>query len=145
VTSQLILPPGTKRAWGRARWPPADVLTLSGGALLKHRDQWSPMPDGTAAKVFEGPHDLTVLVSLDDRGEPWGTLLHASLSLPRGYPDWDLIVAVARAVFGTEVDCMLPIPRAEAYIHGVVEAQKRGKIRQVFHLVEMPHAWPMEV
>jgi hypothetical protein len=103
------------------------------------------MPDGTVAKVFEGPHELTVLVSLDDRGEPWGTLLHASLSLPRGYPAWDLIFAVARAVFGTDVDCMMPIPREEAYIHGVAKAQKHHNIRQVFHLVEMPQAWEKEL
>jgi hypothetical protein len=136
--SQLILPPGTKRAWGRDRWPLEDTLKLKGGALLKHKGQWMPMPIGRG-KVYHGPHDLIVVVSLDDRGEPWGTLLHASLSLPRGYPDWDTIYAVARAVFGDEVDCMMPIPREEAFIHYVVKGQP-----EVFHLVEMPHAWPKE-
>jgi hypothetical protein len=144
--SSLILPAGVKRASGRDRWPPPDVLKLSGGALLKHKNEWIRVgPDPLSGKVYRGPHDLIVIVSLDERGEPWGTLLHASLSLPRGYPEWDLIYAVARAVFGTEVDCMMPIPREEAYIHGVAEEQRRSKIRQAFHLVEMPQAWPREV
>lgn len=129
---------------GSELWPPPDVLLLKGGALLKHHGQWMPMPDGSRAKVFSGPHDLTVLVSLDDRGEPWGTLLHMSMSLPRGYPDWDLIYAVTRAVFGEHVDAMMPIPREEAYIHGVTTGQKSGRMRQVFHVTEMPGAWPSE-
>jgi hypothetical protein len=94
----------------------------------------------TLGKVYRGPHDLTVIVSLDDRGDPWGALLHLSLSLPRGYPDWDLIYAVTRAVFGEHVDAMMPIPREEAFIHGVVKGQRR----EVFHVVEMPQAWPAE-
>src|SRR5262245_25655794 len=136
--SQLILPPSVKRAWGRDRWPLGDTLKLPGGALLKHMREWVPMPVDRG-KVYRGPHDLTVVVSLDDRGEPWGTLLHASLSIPRGYPDWDTIYAVARAVFGRDVDCMMPLPREDAYIHGIVKGQ-----REVFHLVEMPQAWPRE-
>jgi hypothetical protein len=136
----LILPDHVKRAQGRDRWPTPDTLTLVGGALLKHRGEWVPMPDGTRGKVYSGPHGLTVIVSLDARGEPWGTLLHMSLSLPRGYPDWDLIYAVTRAVFGDQVDAMMPIPREEAFIHGVVKLQRR----QVFHVVEMPQAWPRE-
>jgi hypothetical protein len=142
MVDKLLLPPGVKRTWGRDRWPLPDVLKLPGGALLKHQGEWLDV--GAPAKVYRGPHDLTVLVSLDPRGEPWGTLLHASLSLPRGYPDWDLIYAVARAVFGSEVDCMMPIPREEAFIHGAVEAQRQKRARQVFHLVEMPQAWPSE-
>lgn len=138
MTSGLILPAGVKRAHGRDLWPTPDVLKLSGGALLKS-DGWAPMPDGIRGKVYRGPHDLTVIVSLDDRGDPWGELLHMSMSLPRGYPDWDLIYAVTRAVFGTEVDAMMPIPREEAFIHGVVKHQ-----RQVFHVTEMPQAWPKE-
>jgi len=141
--STLILPPGTKRTFGRDRWPLPDTLTLSGGALLRHHEEWVPMPIGRG-KVYRGPRDLMVIVSLDDRGPPWGTLLHASLSYPRGYPDWDVIYAVARAVFGSDVDCMMPIPREEAFIHGAVESQRHGKSYQVFHLVEMPQAWPKE-
>lgn len=135
----LILPPGVKRAYGRDRWPPPDTLKLRGGALLKHHDEWIPINRVTPAKVYRGPHDLTVLISLDDRGEPWGSLLHVSLSLPKGYPGWDLIYDVARAVFGADIDCMMPIPREDAFIHGVVKGQ-----REVFHLVEMPQAWPNE-
>lgn len=141
----LWVPPGTKTHSGRDLFPPADVLTLPGGALLRHRGDWMPgAGSGPGAKVYYGPHELTVLVSLDDRGEPWGTLLHVSLSLPRGYPDWDLIYAVTRVVFGEHVDAMMPIPREEAFIHGAVEAQKRGTRRQVFHVIEMPQAWMKE-
>lgn len=148
--SSLLLPPGVKRARGRDRWPLDDTLAIGGGARLRHLGEYVDIGRGTAAKVYRGPHDLTVLASMDDRGEPWGELLHASLSLPRGYPEWDLIYAVARAVFGTDVDCMMPIPREEAYIHGVAADQVRRapvhrRIRQVFHLVEMPQAWPAEV
>src|SRR5262245_51335449 len=144
LVTTLWTPPGSKRAFGRDRWPPPDVVKLASGALLKHHDEWMPLGGGNTAKVFRGPHELVVLVSLDDRGDPWGTLLHVSLSVPRGYPDWDLIYAVARAFFGRDVDCMMPLPREEAFIHGAVDAQRRGKARQVFHLVEMPQAWPRE-
>jgi hypothetical protein len=143
LMTTLWTPLGAKRAFGRDRWPPPDVLKLASGALLKHHGEWVPIAI-TQGKVYRGPHELVVIVSLDDRAEPFGTLLHASLSLPRGYPDWDLIYAVARAVFGDEVDCMMPIPREEAFIHGAVEAQRRKQARQVFHLVEMPQAWPRE-
>lgn len=142
--SGLVLPPGVKRAYGRDLWPPPDVLKLPSGALLKHHNEWMPIGRATRAKVYRGPRELVVLVSLDDRGEPWGELLHVSMSLPKGYPDWDLIYAVARAFFGEHVDAMLPLPREEAYIHGAVDAQRRGHARQVFHLVEMPQAWPRE-
>lgn len=138
MAERLYLPEHVKRAQGRDRWPLPDMLTLAGGALLKHRGEWVPMAS-TRGKVYRGPRDLTVIVSLDDHDEPYGTLLHLSLSLPKGYPDWDLIYAVTRAVFGDEIDAMMPIPREEAYIHGVVKHQ-----RQVFHVVEMPQAWPRE-
>jgi hypothetical protein len=134
----LILPPGVKGVRGRDLWPTPDVLKLASGALLKHHGEWMPMPIGEA-KVYRGPHDLTVLVSLDDRGDAWGPLLHMSLSLPRGYPDWDTIYAVTRAVFGEQVDAMMPIPREEAFIHHAVKGQ-----RHVFHVTEMPEAWPAE-
>jgi hypothetical protein len=140
----LILPPGVKAHRGREVWPPADVLKLNGGALLKHDGEWMPLGGGNRAKVYRGPHDLVVLVSLDDREDPLGELLHMSMSLPRGYPDWDLIYAVTRAVFGEHVDAMMPIPREEAFIHGALDEQKRGKSRQVFHVVEMPQSWPRE-
>ena len=133
-----------KRAHGRDLWPPRDTVKLASGALLKHSGEWVPTSSINEGKVYRGPHELAVIVSLDPHGEPWGTLLHVSLSLPRGYPDWDLIYAVARAFFGSEVDCMMPIPREEAFLHGAVEQQRRGKVRQVFHLVEMPQAWPAE-
>jgi hypothetical protein len=147
VTSELYLPEGPKTARGRDRWPPPDVLKLAGGALLKHHGAWMPLgfgQDAPRAKVFVGPRLLTVLVSLDDRGEPWGELLHLTVSLPRGYPDWDLIFAVTRAIFGEHIDAMMPIPREAAFIHGATEAQRRGRTRQVFHVVEMPQAWPNE-
>jgi hypothetical protein len=145
MSSGLILPPGVKRHSGREVWPLPDVLKLKGGALLKHHGEWMPLgyqPDGSPnnAKVYRGPRDLTVLVSLDDRSEPFGPLLHMSVSLPKGYPDWDLVYAVTRAVFGEHVDAMMPIPREEAFIHGVVKGQ-----REVFHVVEMPQAWPKEM
>jgi hypothetical protein len=140
--SHIILPAGVKRASGRDRFPPPDVVKLDGGALLKHTGEWVSLIGG---KVYAGPFGLTVLVSLDDRGEPWGTLLHVSLSLPRGYPDWDLIYAVSRAFFGKDVDAMMPIPREEAFIHGAIESQRKGKRRQVFHLTEMPQSWPTEL
>ena len=141
----LILPAGVKRAYGRDRWPLPDVLKLTGGALLKSTGERMPFtPVEIPSKVYYGPHELTVIVSLDDRGEPWGTLLHMSLSLPRGYPDWDPVYTVTRAVFGEHVDAMMPIPREEAFIHGAVESQRRGKSRQVFHVVEMPQAWQAE-
>lgn len=143
MTGGLILPPGVKRANGRDRWLDhlvnADTLKLKGGALLKHHGEWVPLGGGNMAKVYRGPHDLTVLVSLDNRGEPWGALLHMSMSLPKGYPDWDLIYAVTRAVFGDEVDAMMPIPREDAFIHHAVKGQ-----REVFHVSEMPSAWPKE-
>lgn len=139
----LILPPGVKAHRGSELWPPPDVLKLSGGALLKASGDHIPI-GRTYAKVYRGPHELTVLASLDDRGEPWGTLLHISISLPRGYPDWDLIYAVTRAFFGELVDAMMPIPREEAFIHGALESQRRGKTRQVFHVIEMPQAWMLE-
>jgi hypothetical protein len=138
--SGLILPAGVKRAQGRDMWPPPDVLKLKGGALLKHHGEWMPLGAGNNAKVYRGPHELTVLVSLDDRGDPWGALLHMSMSLPRGYPDWDLVYAVTRAVFGEDVDAMMPIPREEAFIHGY---NPKGQ-REVFHVTEMPQAWPKE-
>ena len=138
MSSGLILPPGVKRAYGRDLWPTPDVLKLKSGALLKHHGEWVPIAT-VQGKVYRGPNDLTVIVSLDDRGEPFGELLHMSMSLPRGYPDWDLIYAVTRAVFGDQVDAMMPIPREEAFIHGVVKHQ-----RQVFHVTEMPQAWPNE-
>jgi len=149
MSSKLLLPPGVKRANGGDRWPPPDVLTLKGGALLKHTGEWTHLgynADGrqNLAKVYRGPRELIVLVSYDDRGGPLGKLLHMSLSLPRGYPDWDLIYAVTRAVFGDELDAMMPIPREEAFIHGAIEEQRRGKARQVFHVVEMPQAWQSE-
>jgi hypothetical protein len=97
-----------------------------------------------AGRVYFGPQGLTVIVSLDNRGEPFGSLLHISLSLPTGYPDWDLIYDVTRAFFGEHVDAMMPIPREEAFIHGGTESQRRGVARQVFHVVEMPQAWPNE-
>lgn len=141
----LTLPPDAKRSFGRDLFPPPDVLTLKGGALLKHTGQWIPGLDGQPwAKAYQGPYGLMVLVSLDPHGEPLGTLLHMSLSLPRGYPDWDLVYAVTRAVFGDDVDAMMPIPREEAFLHGAIERQRRGKVRQVFHCVEMPQAWPKE-
>jgi hypothetical protein len=143
VSSLLWTPPGTKTHSGRDLFPPPDVLKLASGALLKHTGEWMTLPIGEA-KVYRGPHELVVLVSLDDRGEPWGTLLHMSLSLPRGYPDWDLIYAVTRVVFGEHVDAMMPIPREEAFIHGAVSEQRRGKVRQVFHVIEMPQAWMKE-
>ena len=145
----LWTPPGAKTHTGSALWPTPDTLTLKSGALIKHRGEWTPLgfnADGqpNKAKVYHGPNDLIVLVSLDDRGDGFGPLLHMSMSLPRGYPDWDLIFAVTRAVFGEHVDAMMPIPREEAFIHGAVESQRRGKTRQVFHVVEMPAAWPKE-
>jgi hypothetical protein len=140
----VILLPGAKAAWGRDLWPPPDVLTFERGALLKHRGEWMPLNRVTSAKVYHGPHELIVLVSLDDHGESWGTLLHVSMSLPHGYPDWDLIYAVTRAFFGEHVDAMMPIPREEAFIHGAVDKQRRGRSRQVFHVIEMPQAWPRE-
>jgi hypothetical protein len=145
ISNKLWTPPGTKTHHGKDRFPPPDTLTLEGGALLKHHGDWMRMPDGTRAKVYRGPHELIVLVSLDDRGDLWGELLHMSLSLPRGYPDWDLVFHVTRAVFGGEVDAMMPIPREEAFIHGAVDEQRRGKARQVFHVVEMPRRWPREI
>lgn len=140
----LILPPGVKAHRGAELWPPPDVLTLAGGALLKHTGEEMPIGRMTYARVYRGPHELMVLASLVDRGEPWGTLLHVSMSVPRGYPDWDLIYAVTRAFFGQHVDAMMPIPREEAFIHGALESQRKGKSRQVFHVVEMPQAWPNE-
>lgn len=140
----LILPPGVKAARGSDLWPPPDIVKLKGGALLKHHGEKIPIGRATYMKVYRGPHELTVLVSLDDRGEPWGTLLHLSLSLPKGYPDWDLIYAVTRAFFGEQVDAMMPIPREEVFIHGSVESQRQGKTRQVFHVIEMPQAWMVE-
>lgn len=142
VAVSILLPPGVKRACGRDLWPTPDTLKLKDGALLKF-DSWISIA-GMSGKRYRGPRDLCVIVSLDDRGEPWGVMLHMSLSLPRGYPDWDLIYAVTRAVFGEEIDTMMPIPREEAFIHGAVEAQRRGKARQVFHVVEMPQAWQSE-
>jgi hypothetical protein len=139
----ILLPGGIKRAYGRDRWPIPDALKLKSGAPLKHRGEWVPIAN-TRGKVYRGPHELCVIVSLDDRGEPWGEMLHMSLSLPKGYPDWDMIYAVTRAVFGEEIDTMMPIPREEAFIHGAVEAQRRGRSRQVFHVVEMPQAWQSE-
>ena len=144
MASELILPPGVKGARGRDLWPMPDVLTLKGGALLKHHGEWMPLGHGNQSKVYRGPHDLVVLVSLDDRDDYLGELLHMSMSLPKGYPDWDLVYAVTRAVFGDRVDAMMPIPREEAYIHGGTSEQKRGGARQVFHVVEMPQAWPKE-
>ena len=134
---------------GAKRWPPPDTLALNGGTQLKHRGDWFPLGyqasgEQNNAKVYEGPYGLIVLVSLDDRGDALGPLLHASLSLPRGYPTWDQIFQVTRAVFGEAIDAMLPIPREEVFIHGAVEEQRRGKRRQVFHVVEMPQAWPKE-
>jgi hypothetical protein len=140
----LWTPPGVKAAVGRDLWPPPDVVKLKGGALLKRSDDWPPLADIAPTRTYRGPHELIVLVSLDDRGEPWGTLLHVSLSVPRGYPDWDLIYAVTRAFFGEHVDAMMPIPREEAFIHGAFESQRQGRTRQVFHVVEMPQAWPKE-
>ncbi|HYW86795.1 MAG TPA: hypothetical protein VFB50_03445 [Chloroflexota bacterium] len=142
-STKILLPPGVKRAQGRDRWPTPDTLKLKHGALLKHEGEWVPIAS-TSGKVYRGPYGLCVIVSLDDRGEPWGVMLHMSLSLPKGYPDWDLIYAVTRAVFGEEIDTMMPIPREEAFIHGAVEEQRRGKARQVFHVVEMPQAWQSE-
>lgn len=142
--SDLWLPPTVKRARGRDRWPPPDRITLKGGALLKHNGEWMPIGRATQAKVYRGPYELTVLVSMDDHGEPLGELLHMSLSLPRGYPDWDLIFNVTRAIFGPDVDSMMPIPREEAFLHGATPAQLSGKRRQVFHVIEMPAAWPRE-
>jgi hypothetical protein len=133
----VILPTGVKRASGRDLWPTSDTLKLKGGALLKHHGEWVPLGGGNQAKAYRGPHDLTVLVSLDDRGDGLGPLLHMSMSLPRGYPDWDLIYAVTRAVFGEHVDAMMPIPREEAFIHHAVKGQ-----REVFHVVSMPDNWP---
>lgn len=139
MSSGLILPSGVKAHAGRDLWPTPDVLKLQGGALLKHNGEWMPLGGDNNAKVYRGPRDLIVLVSLDDRGDGMGALLHMSMSLPRGYPDWDLIYAVTRAVFGADIDAMMPIPREEAFIHGVVKHQ-----RQVFHVTEMPQAWPKE-
>ena len=117
---------------------------MPSGALLKHRGEWVPTSSINEGKVYRGPNDLAVIVSLDPHNESLGTLLHVSLSYPAGYPTWDVIYAVARAFFGTEVDCMMPIPREEAFLHGAVERQRRGKVRQVFHLIEMPVEWPSE-
>ena len=136
--TELILPAHVKRSRGVDRWPLPDTLTLKDGALLRHRGEFVPIAI-TEGKVYRGPHDLTVIVSLDERGEPWGTLLHMSMSVARGYPDWDLIFDVTRVVFGEDVDAMMPIPREEAFIHHVVKGQ-----RHVFHVVEMPQAWPRE-
>jgi hypothetical protein len=138
MTDKLILPPGVKRARGESRWPLPDTLKLAKGALLRHSGEWVPIAT-TQGKIYRGPHDLTVIVSLDERGEPWGTLLHMSMSLPRGYPDWDQIYAVTRAVFGEDIDAMMPMPREEAFIHHAVKGQ-----RHVFHVVEMPQAWQAE-
>lgn len=142
-STKLLLPPGVKRAHGRDKWPLPDTLKLKSGALLKHDGEWVPIASAQG-KVYRGPHGLCVIVSLDDRGEPWGVMLHMSMSLPKGYPDWDLIYAVTRAVFGEDIDTMMPIPREEAFIHGAVEEQRRGRSRQVFHVVEMPQAWQSE-
>lgn len=142
--STLWTPPDAKVARGESRWPLPNVLTLAGGALLKHGvGEYMALGGGAEAKVFHGPHGLTVLVSLDRR-QGWEPLLHMSMSLPKGYPDWDLIYAVTRAVFGEHVDAMMPIPREEAFIHGVTSGQKSGRRRQVFHVVEMPVGWPRE-
>lgn len=144
----LWTPPGTKAHHGSTLWPLPDVLPIKGSTQLKHHGEWMPLgyqPSGEVnrAKVFRGPHDLMVLVSLDER-DGFGPLLHMSMSVPKGYPDWDLIFAVTRAVFGEHVDAMLPIPREEAYIHGATADQKSGRTRQVFHVIEMPAAWPRE-
>ncbi len=140
----LWTPPNTKAYYGRDLFPPPDVLPLKGGARLKHSGEWMVgAGSGPGAKVYYGPSGLTVLVSLGDR-DGFGPLLHMSMSLPRGYPDWDLIYDVTRAVFGEHVDAMMPIPREEAFIHGALESQRRGKSRQVFHVIEMPRGWPRE-
>lgn len=143
--SGLWVPPGTKAARGEHRWPPPDVLRLADGRVLRCIGE-SPTgvrPQDTA-KVYRGPHGMTVLVSLDERDEPWGRLLHVSVSVPTGYPDWDTIYAVTRAVFGPDVDAMMPLPREEAFLHGATAGQRAGRERQVFHVVEMPQAWPAE-
>jgi len=142
--STLWVPDNVKAHGGRDLWPLPDVIKLKGCALLKHSGEFVPICRATSAKVYYGPHGLTVLVSLDDRDNGWGPLLHISMSLPRGYPDWDLIYAVTRAIFGEHVDAMMPIPREDAFIHGAVAEQRRGIRRQVFHVVEMPEAWPRE-
>ncbi len=145
MSTTIVLPPGVKRSYGRDLSPPPNVVKLASGALLRHSGEWIAGPDGLPwAKVYRGPHELSVLVSLDPHGGPLGTLLHMSLSLPRGYPDWDLIYAVTRAIFGEHVDAMMPIPREEAFIHGALPEQGKGIRRQVFHCVEMPAAWPRE-
>ncbi len=141
----LWTPPGVKTHTGHSMYPPPDVVKLKGGALLKYAGVPGPaFPTDVPSRVYRGPQGLIVIVSLDDHGEPLGELLHVSLSVPRGYPDWDLIYAVTRAIFGEHVDAMMPIPREAAFIHGAVEEQRRGKSRQVFHVVECPQAWPRE-
>lgn len=140
-------PPGAKRATGAVRWAEieqAETLRLEDGRVLRRTGQEIPMGFGVVGKVFAGPHGMTVIVSLDAAREALPPRLHLSVSQPRGYVDWDTIVAVKRAVFGPDLDGMLPLPRDEAYIRGVTPAQKAGKLRQVFHVVEIPVGWPRE-
>jgi hypothetical protein len=122
---------------------PGDTITLRGGARLKFRG-W--LPTGTRpqdrGKAYIGPNDLHMIISIDDHGEPWGKLLHMTLSYPRGFPDWPLIYDLTRAVFGEDIDTMMPIPREEAFIHGVTASQKKGTRRQVMHIVSFPEGWP---
>jgi len=129
-------------------WPPPEILPLAGGTRLRftgERILIGEQANGQSnlAHLYTGPHGLAVLISLDHR-RGWDPLLHASLSLPRGYPTWELIFSVARAVFGPDLDCMMPIPREAAFIHGATALQRKGHIRQVFHLVQMPRDWPSE-
>ena len=95
-----------------------DAVLLTGGVIPESH------------RVWRGPKDLVVMVSLD-RSEH-GTLLHLSTSRPRHDPEWGIISALRSWAFGELVDVAMILPRRSDWVN---------LSEHCFHLWQMPVEW----
>lgn len=75
---------------------------------------------------------MKLMLSLDPT-EPWGRLLHASVSYEdvKHRPSWEDLTAIKDAVFG-DVDASMILPKREDYVN----------LREnCFHLWQIPQRW----
>lgn len=116
--------------------PPIDrPLRLADGRALRVDDMGEmPGPDGNPLpyQFWLGPNGLKLMASLDPT-EPWGRLLHISVSYAdvKRDPTWEDLRLVKDAVFG-DVDAAMILPKKEDYVN----------LRSnCFHLWQIPQRW----
>lgn len=81
--------------------------------------------------VWDHPAGIRVIATSDDT-EPYGPLLHVSISRIDRFPDWSEITAVRDFFFGPDRDAMMVMPRAADYVNIA---------SRCFHVWQCPERW----